>query len=92
MAGHSKWAKIQHRKNAQNAQNAKRGKIFTKLIREITVASRMGGPDAASNPRLRAVVDKAMGGKVLAMIDMLQDLDDVQHVYTNAEFADQVAV
>lgn len=57
MAGHSKWANIQHRKNAQDA---KRGKIFTKLIREITVAARMGGPDVASNPRLRAAVDKAL--------------------------------
>lgn len=57
MAGHSKWANIQHRKNAQDA---KRGKIFTKLIREITVASRMGGPDPASNPRLRAAIDKAL--------------------------------
>ncbi len=57
MAGHSKWANIQHRKNAQDA---KRGKIFTKLIREITVAARMGGPDAASNPRLRAAIDKAL--------------------------------
>ncbi len=57
MAGHSKWANIQHRKGAQDA---KRGKIFTKLIREITVASRMGGQDAASNPRLRAAIDKAL--------------------------------
>jgi YebC/PmpR family DNA-binding regulatory protein len=57
MAGHSKWANIQHRKNAQDA---KRGKIFTKLIREITVASRMGGGDPASNPRLRAAIDKAL--------------------------------
>ena len=57
MAGHSKWANIQHRKGAQDA---KRGKIFTKLIREITVASRMGGPDAAANPRLRTAVDKAL--------------------------------
>lgn len=57
MAGHSKWANIQHRKNSQDA---KRGKIFTKLIREITVASRMGGPDAASNPRLRTAIEKAL--------------------------------
>lgn len=57
MAGHSKWANIQHRKNAQDA---KRGKVFTKLIREITVAARMGGPDVANNPRLRAVIDKAL--------------------------------
>jgi YebC/PmpR family DNA-binding regulatory protein len=57
MAGHSKWANIQHRKGAQDA---KRGKIFTKLIREITVASRMSGPDPASNPRLRTAIDKAL--------------------------------
>jgi len=56
MAGHSKWANIQHRKGAQDK---KRGKIFTRLIREITVASRMGGGDAASNPRLRLAIDKA---------------------------------
>ena len=57
MAGHSKWANIQYRKNAQDA---KRGKLFTKLIREITVAARMGGGDAASNPRLRAAMDAAL--------------------------------
>ena len=57
MAGHSKWANIQHRKGAQDA---KRGKLFTKLIREITVSARMGGGDADSNPRLRAAIDKAL--------------------------------
>jgi YebC/PmpR family DNA-binding regulatory protein len=57
MAGHSKWANIQHRKGAQDA---KRGKLFTKLIREITVAARISGGDAASNPRLRAAIDKAL--------------------------------
>jgi YebC/PmpR family DNA-binding regulatory protein len=56
MAGHSKWANIQHRKGRQDA---KRGKIFTRLIKEITVASRMGGSDAGSNPRLRLAMDKA---------------------------------
>jgi len=56
MAGHSKWANIQHRKGAQDK---KRGKLFTKLIREITVAAKMGGGDIASNPRLRLAVDKA---------------------------------
>jgi YebC/PmpR family DNA-binding regulatory protein len=61
MAGHSKWANIQHRKNAQDA---KRGKLFTKLIREITVAARMGDPDTATNPRLRLAVDKALGGNM----------------------------
>ena len=61
MAGHSKWANIQHRKNAQDA---KRGKLFTKLIREINVAAKMGGSDLASNPRLRLAVDKALGGNM----------------------------
>jgi YebC/PmpR family DNA-binding regulatory protein len=57
VAGHSKWANIRHRKGAQDA---KRGKIFTKLIREITVAARMGGEDEGSNPRLRDVIIKAL--------------------------------
>jgi len=57
MAGHSKWANIQHRKNAQDA---KRGKIFTKLVREITIAARSGGGDPATNPRLRLGIDKAL--------------------------------
>jgi YebC/PmpR family DNA-binding regulatory protein len=56
MAGHSKWANIQHRKGRQDA---KRGKIFTRLIKEITVAARLGGGDPAANPRLRLAVDKA---------------------------------
>jgi YebC/PmpR family DNA-binding regulatory protein len=56
MAGHSKWANIRFRKGAQDA---KRGKIFTKLIREITIAARAGGGDVTSNPRLRLVIDKA---------------------------------
>lgn len=56
MAGHSKWANIQHRKGAQDK---KRGKLFTRLIREITVAARMGGGDLDANPRLRLAVDKA---------------------------------
>jgi YebC/PmpR family DNA-binding regulatory protein len=57
MAGHSKWANIQHRKGAQDA---KRGKLFTKLIREITVSARTGGGDPSNNPRLRAVIDKSL--------------------------------
>lgn len=56
MAGHSKWANIKHKKAAQDA---KRGKVFTRLIKEITVAARMGGGDPNSNPRLRLAVDKA---------------------------------
>ncbi len=56
MAGHSKWANIRFRKGAQDA---KRGKLFTKLIREITVSSRAGGGDPTSNPRLRSAIEKA---------------------------------
>lgn len=56
MAGHSKWANIQHRKGRQDA---KRGKLWTKIIREITVAARAGGPDPDANPRLRLAWDKA---------------------------------
>jgi YebC/PmpR family DNA-binding regulatory protein len=56
MAGHSKWANIKHKKAAQDA---KRGKVFTRLIKEITVSARLGGPDANSNPRLRLAIDKA---------------------------------
>ncbi len=56
MAGHSKWANIQHRKGRQDE---KRGKIWTKLIREITVAAKLGGGDVATNPRLRLAIDKA---------------------------------
>lgn len=56
MAGHSKWANIKHKKAAQDA---KRGKIFTRLIKEITVAARLGGADPNSNPRLRLAMDKA---------------------------------
>ena len=56
MAGHSKWANIKHRKGAQDA---KRGKIFTKIIKELTVAARIGGGDPDTNPRLRTAIDKA---------------------------------
>jgi YebC/PmpR family DNA-binding regulatory protein len=56
MAGHSKWANIQHRKGRQDE---KRGKIWTKLIKEITVAAKLGGGDLATNPRLRLAIDKA---------------------------------
>src|SRR5574340_701424 len=56
MAGHSKWANIKHKKAAADA---KRGKIFTRLIKEITVAAKLGGGDISCNPRLRLAVDKA---------------------------------
>lgn len=61
MAGHSKWANIQHRKGAQDAR---RGKVFTKLIREISVAARSGGGDPGHNPRLRAAIDKALSNNM----------------------------
>jgi YebC/PmpR family DNA-binding regulatory protein len=61
MAGHSKWANIKHRKAAQDA---KRGKVFTKLIRELVVAAKQGGPNPEDNPRLRAAVDKALGSNM----------------------------
>lgn len=61
MAGHSKWANIKFRKAAQDA---KRGKVFTKLIKEITVSARIGGSDADANPRLRAAIDKALSSNM----------------------------
>lgn len=57
MAGHSKWANIKHRKAAQDA---KRGKVFTKIIRELVVAAKNGGPNPEDNPTLRSVMDKAL--------------------------------
>ena len=61
MAGHSKWANIKHRKAGQDA---KRGKAFTKILREITVAVKTSGPDAGSNPSLRTAIDKALGANM----------------------------
>jgi len=61
MAGHSKWANIKHKKARQDA---KRGKLYTKLIRETTVAARLGGPDVNDNPRLRAAVDNALAANM----------------------------
>jgi YebC/PmpR family DNA-binding regulatory protein len=61
MAGHSKWANIQHRKNRQDI---KRGSLWTKIIREVTVAARDGGPDPTMNPRLRLALEKARLGNV----------------------------
>jgi len=63
MAGHSKWANIQHRKGRQDE---KRGKIWTRIIREISVAARQGGPDVKDNPRLRLAVDKAKAANMPA--------------------------
>ena len=61
MAGHSKWANIKHRKAAADA---KKGKVFTRLIKEITVAARLGGGDASMNPRLRLAIDKATDSNI----------------------------
>ena len=63
MAGHSKWANIQHRKGRQDE---KRGKIWTRIIREITVSARAGGGDLSANPRLRLAVDKAKAANMPA--------------------------
>jgi YebC/PmpR family DNA-binding regulatory protein len=63
MSGHSKWHTIKHKKGALDA---KRGKLFTKLIREMTIAARIGGGDPDSNPRLRTAVDKAKGANMPA--------------------------
>ena len=61
MAGHSKWANTRHRKAAQDA---KRGKIFTKIIRELVTAAKLGGGDPDANPRLRAAIDKALSNNM----------------------------
>ena len=63
MAGHSKWANIQHRKGRQDD---KRGKVWTRVIREIMVAARLGGGDLATNPRLRLAVEKAKAANLAA--------------------------
>ncbi len=82
MAGHSKWANIQHRKNAQDA---KRGKIFTRCIREITVAARTGGGDPTTNPRLRLAMDRALAQNMSkdpierAIKKATGELDDVNY-------------
>lgn len=61
MAGHSKWANTKHRKAAQDS---KRGKIFTKIIRELVTAAKLGGGDPGANPRLRAAIDKALSNNM----------------------------
>ena len=106
MAGHSKWANIQHRKGRQDE---KRGRVWTRIIREIVVAARQGGGDPAMNPRLRLAIDKGKAANMPAdtikknvdkatgalegedaqrmqkLLDVLEDLDDTQAVYHNAE-------
>ncbi|MEM9254929.1 MAG: YebC/PmpR family DNA-binding transcriptional regulator [Pseudomonadota bacterium] len=85
MAGHSKWANIKHRKAAQDA---KRGKAFTKLIRELVVSAKQGGPSPEDNPRLRAAVDKALGAnmtrdtidRAIARGAGTNDADDMEEV------------
>jgi YebC/PmpR family DNA-binding regulatory protein len=95
MAGHSKWANIKHRKAAADA---KKGKVFTRLIKEITVAAKLGGADANANPRLRLAMDKAReanmiryegygpGGAAI-MVDCMTDnrtrtVAEVRHAFT----------
>lgn len=97
MAGHSKWANIKHRKAAQDA---KRGKMFTKLIRELVVAARQGGPLPEDNPRLRAAVDKALGAnmtrdtvdRAIARGAGTNDSDNVEEVTYEGYAAGGIAV
>ncbi len=97
MAGHSKWANIKHRKAAQDA---KRGKAFTRLIRELVVASRQGGPSLDDNPRLRAAVDKALGanmtrdtiGRAIARGSGNSDSDNLDEITYEGYAAGGVAV
>lgn len=97
MAGHSKWANIKHRKAAQDA---KKGKIFTKLIRELTVAARQGGGEPVDNPRLRAAIDKALANNMTK--DTIQraidrgagnnDADDMEELTYEGYGPDGVAI
>ena len=97
MAGHSKWANIKHRKAAQDAR---RGKMFTKLIRELVVAARQGGPLPEDNPRLRAAVDKALGAnmtrdtvdRAIARGAGTNDTDNVEEVTYEGYAAGGIAV
>ncbi len=87
MAGHSKWANIRHRKGAQDAR---RGKIFTKLIKEITVAVKNGGPDAETNPRLRLALQNARGqnmpkDNIERAINKASGADGTEYVETTFE-------
>ena len=97
MAGHSKWANIKHRKAAQDA---KRGKVFTKLIRELVVAAKQGGPIPEDNPRLRAAVDKALGAnmtrdtidRAIARGAGTNDADDMEELTYEGYAAGGIAV
>ena len=97
MAGHSKWANIKHRKAAQDAR---RGKVFTKLIRELVVAARQGTGSVEDNPRLRAAVDKALGAnmtrdtidRAIARGAGANDADDVQELTYEGYAAGGVAI
>jgi YebC/PmpR family DNA-binding regulatory protein len=97
MAGHSKWANIKHRKAAQDA---KRGKVFTKLIRELVVAAKQGGPVPEDNPRLRAAVDKALGAnmtrdtidRAIARGAGTNDADDMEELTYEGYAAGGIAV
>lgn len=97
MAGHSKWANIKHRKAAQDAR---RGKVFTKLIRELTVAAKQGGGIVEDNPRLRAAVDKALDAnmtrdtidRAIARGAGTNDADDMEEVTYEGYAAGGIAV
>src|SRR3989339_850741 len=109
MSGHSKWATIKHKKAKTDAV---RGKIFTKLLKEITTAAKIGGGDPAGNARLRLAVDKARENnmpaatmepsytikvedketaeKVLKLMEILEDNDDVQNVHANFDIPESL--
>jgi transcriptional/translational regulatory protein YebC/TACO1 len=79
MAGHSKWANIQHRKGRQDE---KRGKVWTRVIREIMVAARQGGGDASANPRLRLAIDKAKAANMPADTIKRNTVAEVRHAFS----------
>ena len=103
MSGHSKWATTKHKKAAIDA---KRGKLFARLIKNIEVAARTGGGDPAGNPTLFDAIQKAKKNsvpatrigvdlegarRVMRLVDALEDLDDVQNVYTSVDISAEVA-
>ena len=77
MAGHSKWANIKHRKAGQDAL---RGKLFTKILREINVAAKSGGGDPATNPALRTAIDKGLGANMKR--DTIDNCHQESHRFT----------